>query len=70
MTALRAIIHLDLDPQAAEVAAKLRRKGLTGTSVKLKIRWPDFTTPTRHGFTNTGERRLVLLLGIAPAPGK
>jgi DNA polymerase-4 len=34
--------------QAQEVAGKLQRKGLMGTSVKLKIRWPDFTTPTRQ----------------------
>lgn len=34
--------------QAVEVAAKLQRKELMGTSVKLKIRWPDFTTPTRQ----------------------
>jgi len=37
-----------LRAQAAEVAAKLQRKGLMGTAVKLKIRWPDFTTPTRQ----------------------
>jgi DNA polymerase IV len=34
--------------QAAEVAASLRRKGLVGTTVRLKIRWPDFSTPTRQ----------------------
>lgn len=42
--------HLErtIRAQAREVAAKLRRKGLLGTTVKLKIRWPDFTTPTRQ----------------------
>ena len=37
-----------LRTQAAAVAQNLRRKGLRGTTVKLKIRWPDFTTPTRQ----------------------
>jgi len=37
-----------LQGQAAEVAATLRRKGLTGTTVKLKLRWADFTTVTRQ----------------------
>lgn len=44
----RARLEQTLRGQAAEVAAKLQRKGLMGTSVKLKIRWPDFTTPTRQ----------------------
>jgi DNA polymerase-4 len=30
------------------VAAELRRSGLCATTVKLKLRWPDFTTPTRQ----------------------
>jgi DNA polymerase-4 len=30
------------------VAAELRRSGLCATTVKLKMRWPDFTTPTRQ----------------------
>jgi DNA polymerase IV len=44
----RVELERTLQVQAAEVAAKLRRKGLVGTTVKLKIRWPDFTTPTRQ----------------------
>ena len=34
--------------QAAQVARKLRAEGLTGTTVKLKLRWADFTTLTRQ----------------------
>lgn len=30
------------------VARQLRRKRLTGTTVKIKLRWSDFTTPTRQ----------------------
>jgi DNA polymerase IV len=43
----RERLEQTLRVQAQEVAAKLQRKGLMGTSVKLKIRWPDFSTPTR-----------------------
>jgi DNA polymerase-4 len=44
----RASLERTIRAQAAEVAAKLQRKELMGTTVKLKIRWPDFTTPTRQ----------------------
>lgn len=37
-----------LREQAAEVARQLRREHLAGRTVKLKIRWPDFTTLTRQ----------------------
>ncbi len=37
-----------LREQAAEVARNLRKSGLAGATVKLKIRWPDFTTLTRQ----------------------
>lgn len=33
---------------SAEVGRRLRRGGLAGATVKLKIRWPDFTTLTRQ----------------------
>lgn len=33
---------------SAEVGRRLRRNDLAGTTVKLKIRWPDFTTLTRQ----------------------
>ena len=34
--------------QAASVARQLRRNDLAGKTVKLKLRWPDFTTITRQ----------------------
>jgi len=34
--------------QSAEVARQLRKNDLAGSTVKLKIRWPDFTTLTRQ----------------------
>lgn len=33
---------------AAEVASNLRKSNLAGTTIKLKLRWPDFTTLTRQ----------------------
>ncbi len=37
-----------LREQATEVARQLRKNNLAGTTIKLKIRWPDFTTLTRQ----------------------
>jgi len=44
----RAMLEKTLREQAAEIAQKLRREDLMGMTIKLKIRWPDFTTPTRQ----------------------
>jgi DNA polymerase-4 len=33
---------------SAEVGRRLRQAGIAGTTVKLKLRWPDFTTLTRQ----------------------
>jgi DNA polymerase IV len=33
---------------STEVGRRLRQSGLAGTTVKLKLRWPDFTTLTRQ----------------------
>jgi DNA polymerase-4 len=33
---------------ASDVARYLRRDGLAGSTIRLKIRWPDFTTHTRQ----------------------
>ena len=41
---LRRTVH----EQAAQVARRLRRERLAGTTVKLKLRWSDFTTLTRQ----------------------
>ena len=37
-----------LREQSTEVARQLRKNDLAGKTVKLKIRWPDFTTLTRQ----------------------
>src|SRR5215216_3701411 len=44
----RTTLERTLREQATEIAQKLCREDLVGTTVKLKIRWPDFTTPTRQ----------------------
>nr|GID83002.1 DNA polymerase IV [Actinoplanes derwentensis] len=40
------LLH-ELDLLATRVAARLRRSGLTGRTVNIKVRHPDFTTVTR-----------------------
>lgn len=51
-----------------EVGRRLRKKNLAGTTVKLKIRWPDFTTLTRQitlsGTTNQGTQIAETALGL------
>ena len=44
----REALWQTVQEQAAEVARSLRAEGLTGTTVKLKLRWADFTTLTRQ----------------------
>lgn len=41
-------LERELHQQAAQVGAQLRKNQLVGTTVKLKLRWPDFTTLTRQ----------------------
>jgi DNA polymerase-4 len=43
-----ASIEKTLRKLSAQVGRRLRNKDLAGTTVKLKIRWPDFTTLTRQ----------------------
>ena len=42
------ILEETLHEQSAEVARQLRKNDLAGSTIKLKIRWPDFTTLTRQ----------------------
>ncbi len=44
----RETLWQTVQEQAAQVARKLQAEGLTGTTVKLKLRWADFTTLTRQ----------------------
>ncbi len=42
------VLEQTLREQSSEVARQLRRNNLAGKTIKLKIRWPDFTTLTRQ----------------------
>jgi DNA polymerase IV len=55
--ALQKTIH----EMSAEVARQLRRNNLAGRTIKLKIRWPDFTTLTRQATLNdpTDQEQLI-----------
>src|SRR5512139_423703 len=46
------VLEQTLREQSSEVARQLRRNNLAGKTVKLKIRWPDFTTLTRQTTLN------------------
>ncbi len=41
-------LQMTVREQAGEVSAQLKKNHLAGVTVKLKIRWPDFTTLTRQ----------------------
>jgi DNA polymerase-4 len=42
------ILEKTLREHSAQVGRRLRESNLAGTTIKLKIRWPDFTTLTRQ----------------------
>ena len=42
------VLHRTLRRLSEQVGRRLRRKGLSGTTVKVKLRWTDFTTLTRQ----------------------
>lgn len=42
------VIEKTLSDLAAKVGRRLRKNNLAGTTIKLKIRWPNFTTLTRQ----------------------
>jgi DNA polymerase IV len=42
------VLQKTVQEMSAEVGAQLRRNNLAGKTIKLKLRWPDFTTLTRQ----------------------
>jgi DNA polymerase IV len=42
------VLQKTLHEMAVEVARQLRKNNLVGKTIKLKLRWPDFTTLTRQ----------------------
>jgi DNA polymerase IV len=47
-----AVLQKTLHEMSAEVGKQLRRNNLAGKTIKLKLRWPDFTTLTRQATLN------------------
>jgi len=47
------VLQKTLHEMSVEVAAQLRRNNLAGKTIKLKLRWPDFTTLTRQTTLNS-----------------
>ncbi|MDQ2692489.1 MAG: DNA polymerase IV [Chloroflexota bacterium] len=48
-----AVLQKTLHEMSVEVARQLRKNNLAGKTIKLKIRWPDFTTLTRQTTLNS-----------------
>ncbi len=46
------VLQKTIREQSARVATQLRKNELAGSTIKLKIRWPDFTTLTRQKTLN------------------
>jgi DNA polymerase-4 len=63
-----ASLEKTLTELSAQVGRRLRKNGLAGAIVKLKIRWPDFTTLTRQvtlpGNTNQDDEIAENALGL------
>ena len=47
------VLEKTIREQSTEVARQLRKNNLAGKTIKLKIRWPDFTTLTRQTSLNS-----------------
>jgi DNA polymerase IV len=48
-----AVLQKTLHEMSAEVGKQLRTNNLAGKTIKLKLRWPDFTTLTRQTTLNS-----------------
>ena len=59
------VLEDTLREQAAEVSRQLRKNNLAGKTVKLKIRWPDFTTLTRQTTLSTPTDQYQAILKAA-----
>ena len=46
------VLEKTVREQSAEVARQLRKNDLAGSTIKIKVRWPDFTTLTRQTTLN------------------
>ena len=72
-----AVLKRTLRELSQDVGRNLRRSGLAGATIKLKLRWPDFTTLTRQATlpqrTDEGEeicKKALDLLNAVRKPGQ
>lgn len=63
----RAVLEKTLREQAADVSRTLQRKQMVGTTVKIKIRWSDFTTLTRQSRLAVATHDVELITNAALA---
>ncbi len=68
------VLEKTLREHSSQVARKLRESNLAGSTIKLKIRWPDFTTLTRQvtleGSTDQDDEIGKVALGLLRAVRK
>lgn len=60
-----AVLRRVMAEQAAEICDGLRREGLTGRTVTVKVRYSDFTTVSRSTSLERGTRRPEEVLALA-----
>jgi DNA polymerase-4 len=60
-----AVLCQTLSHQAAEIASALQRKGMQGTTITLKLRWPDFSTLTRQTTLSTATSQESVIAATA-----
>jgi DNA polymerase-4 len=58
-------LHQTIRAQAAAVSQSLQRKGMSGTTVTLKLRWPDFTTLTRQATLSLPTNQEAMIEAVA-----
>jgi DNA polymerase-4 len=61
------VLHDQLRRQASDVAASLQSEGLLAHTVRIKLRWPDFTTFTRQRSLEPGTDDAETIRRVAQA---
>ncbi len=54
-----------IDQQSEQVAKHLQKQGVSGSTVRIKLRWPDFTTITRQSALKTPTDQAQVISQVA-----
>jgi DNA polymerase-4 len=61
----RQVLRHTLEEQSQHIARQLQRQGLHARTIKIKLRWPDFTTLTRQTTLETPTREAQVIAASA-----